>query len=227
MEKKISMGLRQNPLNLTSKQLKMKSLFLYLCLLSVANHAHSQLFQPVEYGVKRIGGKAELYWSYPCGNNIGYFVVEKSRDLDSVDFVGRAEAICNGELTYYAIMDTQALKGVSYYRVKAFDVFKNDFLYAYWQPFSLPISNLSNISMYPNPLQKGQQLHLEWENRLNEQVYLSLADLYGREVRILADKAYVPGVYSETFGLGGLNSGVYLLAGWVGERRISEVLLVK
>jgi Secretion system C-terminal sorting domain len=187
------------------------------CLNAFAQSSTLQLF---EYGIKKNKQKVELYWAYPCGVETAYFIVEKSQNtnMDSAVYVGRVEPVCNGNLTYYSLVDTQAFKGISYYRVKAFNGLRNEFSYAYWQQIAFPLSEDSFFSIYPNPISSGNILYFNWENAKTESVFVEVLDMQGRKISQIINDDFPQGIYQKEYNTSNLPSGIYVLSGWVGQQ---------
>jgi hypothetical protein len=80
---------------------------------------------------------------------------------------------------------------------------------AYWNGADSPdlIPMQVSLQAYPNPFNSGTILRFSVTRR--EHVSLTTFDVQGREVAIIADRAYEPGSYSIPFDTRALPSGIY------------------
>lgn len=93
--------------------------------------------------------KAILFWSTESESNSADFIIERSRDLITWEYVESIQAAGNSSsYLAYTITDFNALSGVSYYRLN-----QRDFNGAekYYGPISLNCNSEEQITIFPNP----------------------------------------------------------------------------
>ncbi|MEO8762286.1 MAG: T9SS type A sorting domain-containing protein [Bacteroidia bacterium] len=125
------------------------------------------------------GSKVDLKWETATETNNAYFTIEKSKDgvlfTKLIDIPGAGNS--TSQKDYYE-SDYQPYDGTSYYRLK-----QTDFNGAY-KYFPMQIINFAaskSILVYPNPLNKTDNISVKLNGYKNEQVTVVLRDMQGRE----------------------------------------------
>lgn len=133
----------------------------------------------------------QIEWQMASQVNLDRFEVEKSRDGKTWTQIAELPADSGAKSTgSYAYVEAKPYKGVSYYRLKM--VSKNgNFQYSPMQEILLE-SIGNNISLYPNPVVKGQSLYIR--NELADTAEVELFDVQGRKITrmIVEEEATLP-----------------------------------
>jgi len=66
-------------------------------------------------------------------------------------------------------------------------------------------------TVYPNPVQSGDQLNVSLELEKNSNLEIVLYNLLGSRVKTLANRTYAPGEYVESYDLSGVKPGLYFV----------------
>ena len=124
--------------------------------------------------------KADLNWSTASEANNDYFTIERSSngedwmEIVQVDAAGNS----NAKIDYHEV-DANPLFGVSYYRLKQTD-FNGDYTYS-------PVAKLSQydieaIEMYPNPVDKGGEVVMNFPEGCKSPVEVNIFSVGGKIV---------------------------------------------
>ncbi|CAA6824846.1 MAG: Unknown protein [uncultured Aureispira sp.] len=122
-------------------------------------------------------------WTAASEDDVAYYEVERSLDAIKGNLVQRVEArgLSN---TNYALVDNDAYKGTSYYRVKAVD-YNGDISYSNWE--KVEIKGWDVVRIYPVPT--DDDLTIELTSNQNDEVILTVYDALGslvhQEVRVV------------------------------------------
>ena len=102
----------------------------------------------------------EVWWSTATELNTSHFVVERSADAKVFEAIAEqpAAGFSNNELQYQDL-DAATLQGVSYYRLKSID-FDGSFEYSPVRSVHLRQGANNSFSVYPNPVRRGDRLHV-------------------------------------------------------------------
>lgn len=117
---------------------------------------------PVE--LKKFEGKQKndkilLEWETGSEKNNKEFIIERSQDGKEFTSIGTVEG--NGTTTeeqFYEYMDESPAIGWNYYRLKQVDF---DGQFEYSEVLSIHHASEGSVSVYPNPITKGQALHIQ------------------------------------------------------------------
>lgn len=121
---------------------------------------------PVEFlYVKASEGERSVLieWATASETDNDYFTVEKSRDWEHFETVGRVGGAGDSdELRTYKTIDTAPYPGISYYRIKQTD-YDGNFAYSDLVSIELTYNTLENASLtvYPNPTILEEGLSIE------------------------------------------------------------------
>lgn len=124
------------------------------------------------------GKNVEVKWTTESEINNDYFTIERSSDnvhyteLTQVDGAGNSTTTHN-----YAYYDEQALRGISYYRLKQTDFDGN---YEYFPAVAVQNKNKGTFVVFPNPASTSI-IHLSGETNL-ENATVTVQDLTGRTI---------------------------------------------
>jgi hypothetical protein len=86
---------------------------------------------------------------------------------------------------------------------------------------------MSNVSIYPNPLVIGSDLHMGFELKQAGDVKISLLDITGKEVSVLKNEQFGKGKGEETFALPELKNGIYFVRLELDGKVINRKLLIQ
>lgn len=113
---------------------------LHVCNEIDLRYLESQVILPVEllsFQGQIIQGEIVLHWQTASETNNHYYTIERSRDMQTWDILGRLEGAGNSnQLLSYSFADRLPLQGVSYYRLKQTDF---DGKYEYFSPLVMEV----------------------------------------------------------------------------------------
>jgi hypothetical protein len=151
------------------------------------------------------GNVVDVNWSTAVEMNTDYFIVQHSKDGVVFEDVAKVQAAGNSStLKKYSSIDSDPYDGVSYYRLKQFDL---DGKFAFSNIVAVNMSSENEFSVFPNPAKgpfnvgisgaKGDRIHVVVRDILGKELY--------SEVIVLSSDSQVI-----TIDLSGkLSSGVY------------------
>ncbi len=119
-----------------------------------------------------------LDWATATETNNDFFTIEKS--IDAINFyeLGNVQGKGNSTNTnYYSLTDTNPYVGTNYYRLKQTD-FNNQFKYS--SIISQDYQDAINFSVYPNPLENGNSLHIKCSEHHNTPLDLIIYNNLGQ-----------------------------------------------
>ncbi len=123
--------------------------------------------------------KVDLKWQTITETNNAYFTIEKSKDgiifNKLIDMPGAGNS--TSQIDYYE-SDYQPYDGTSYYRIKQTDF---NGAYKYYPMRSVNFSVGKNIFLYPNPINKNDNISVKINGYKNQAVTVVLRDVQGRE----------------------------------------------
>jgi hypothetical protein len=162
----------------------------------------------VDFFGKQQGLTNDLKWQTSSELNSDYFLLEKSIDGTSFEFVTKVEARGNVNMkTGYIFTDVNPFYGGTYYRLKMFEL---DGSYSYSKTIYIDfvVTSEKAILLYPNPAQ--DRLTLSYYTDGSSTLILEIIDVLGRVVeqkQVSVEK----GINNFDLNLGGYTAGTYLL----------------
>jgi len=121
-----------------------------------------------------------LYWSTASEINNDYFEIEKSTDGINFEHIGGVNGNGNSNsIIDYNYIDKNPLNGISYYRLKQVDF---DGKFEYSKIIAVEYEKQFSFNVYPNPINSGGILSLEFANTEQKEVLVVVNDIYGREL---------------------------------------------
>ena len=150
--------------------------------------------------------KVAVDWTVASEQEVDYYEVERSQDAIEGHLVQRVNArgLPN---TSYAVLDEDAYKGTSYYRVKAVD-YNGDVTYSDWK--TVEIKGWDVVRIYPVPT--ANDLNIELTSNQNDEVILTVYDALGalvhQEIRVVENANQ----QKMTMNTSQLSGGVYYLS---------------
>jgi len=117
-----------------------------------------------------------LSWSTAGEKNSSHFIIERSSDGLEFDSLGAVTALGRFRLpTTYNFEDLQPNSGTNYYRVKIGIGGR----FVYTEIVSVIHNGSTVMPLYPNPVQKGQQIHYLLKEPVTASI-LQITDITGR-----------------------------------------------
>ncbi len=120
----------------------------------------------------------QLNWETGSEENNQAFIIERSQDGKNFEAIGRVEG--NGttsEQQFYEYLDESPEVGWNYYRLKQVDY---DGAFTYSDMLSIYKTTEGSVSIFPNPLGKGQMLQIQTELK---DVALTIMSVDGKVVK--------------------------------------------
>jgi hypothetical protein len=123
-----------------------------------------------------------LKWVTTSEINNDYFTIERSVDTkiwkEILITVGAGNS---SQILEYFETDYHPLKGISYYRLKQTD-YNGEFSYSNIVPVKYVKNNItSELNLFPNPLNAGSTLYIEFKDIFELKLLVVLRDMKGRE----------------------------------------------
>jgi hypothetical protein len=127
----------------------------------------------------------ELTWATASEINNDYFTVERSEDGINFYSIKKIKgAGTSSSVLFYSILDSNPLRGISYYRLKQTD-YNNKETYSDIRSISIGEKNIFDFKLYPNPSDKSDDIRLQFFGKENDLVRVLISDLTGN---ILSEK---------------------------------------
>ena len=121
-----------------------------------------------------------LNWATASEENNAFFTVERSADgqnFEAISFIDGAGV--SNQIQYYQYLDKQPLSGYSFYRLKQTD-YSGEFDYSEVRSVFVEISNQAEYVLYPNPIDKGEEVQIRYRVSQDKTVSLQVYDLNGK-----------------------------------------------
>ena len=169
--------------------------------------------------------KVDLRWVTSTEINNSHFTVERSVDGKVWHEVMITQGAGNSyQVKEYYEIDHQPVRGVSYYRLKQTDY---DGQYSYSNMVSVKLVKNAGFSIFPNPVQKGKNIQLRFDEVAEEKVVIVLRntkgqELYTKTLQNMEGKLVVD-LPIETE----LTSGLYFIAASTDNQIYSKKIMVK
>lgn len=104
----------------------------------------------VSFSAEVVNKEVKISWITATEQNTAYFEIEKSKDLQKIEVIGKLDATGFSEqLKSYQLFDESPYQGINYYRLKSVD-FDGTFAYSQW--ISLKNGNEFLVKIFPNPV---------------------------------------------------------------------------
>ncbi|MFN3556063.1 MAG: LamG-like jellyroll fold domain-containing protein [Bacteroidales bacterium] len=176
-----------------------------------------------------VEGKAvRVQWITASELNNDFFTVERSSDgvvFEPIGFV--AGSGTTSERRHYSLVDEQPLTGISYYRLRQTD-FDGTSVVSAMVAVQIRQDVQALMQVFPNPVREGRVVVLLSTSDAHQEVWITLHDLHGRQLR--ADKLLTDdqGRIEHSVGnLQGLPSGIYLLVVQNRFMRLTERIVIR
>ncbi len=149
-----------------------------------------------------------LQWITASENNNDYFIIERSKDGDGFESIGKVEGTGNpAALKRYSFADTHPLTADNYYRLKQVG-YDGKFTYSYIIAVTVEQINKSVINVNPNPA--STVLNCELYSKEEEPVVIEVHDILGNVV-IREEIKTVKGTNAKNLDISSLAQGMYFM----------------
>ena len=169
----------------------------------------------------------ELKWVTSSEINNAYFTIERSKDGTVWEEIITTNGAGNSSNTIeYFEIDKNPLNGISYYRLKQTD-FDGKYEYFNIIPVKFIKNNAGNISLFPNPLNTGETVTIEFDEIESSEVLVVMRDIAGREfyskVVVNIENGVLIGLPTEA----DIPAGIYIITATSENQIYSQKLLIK
>lgn len=143
----------------------------------ICNASSTLPVQLISFEAEAINAKkVTIKWSTATEENNDYFEILRSVDGSNFEVIATIDGNGNSNaMLYYQIDDNTAENGVNYYQLKQVDF---DGKATLSNTIFVNISNLNEVTVYPNPVQSGSDVTLNFGLTVNAQV--EIYDMSGR-----------------------------------------------
>jgi hypothetical protein len=169
--------------------------------------------------------RVDIKWSTATETNNDYFTIEKSKDGKSftklIDVKGAGNST---SLKEYFDIDPEPYIGTSYYRLKQTD--KNG-AFKYFNMIPVTFNGSKNVTLFPNPIRKGEPLNIKVTGYPSQEVLVVLRDMSGRE---FSSKVLLTEENNHIFSVSTLTeipAGIYLVVASSNNKIYSYKLVVQ
>ncbi|MCO6498775.1 MAG: T9SS type A sorting domain-containing protein [Vicingus serpentipes] len=173
------------------------------------------------------GNHVELMWVTGSEINNAYFTIERSTDGKEWEEVLTTNGAGNSnQVVEYFETDYNPLNGVSYYRLRQTDF---DGIYKYFNivPVKFIKNSNGNISLFPNPLNSGETVTIEFTGIETHEFLIVMRDVTGKEfyskMMVNIENGTLVGVPTET----DIPAGIYIITATSENQIYSQKLLIK
>lgn len=126
----------------------------------------------------------EIKWETISEKNNDYFIVEKTKDGINYEFVSKIKAAGNHNgILHYETEDFRPYDGLSYYRLLQIDRDGKQISYPL-QSISFKNKEVLDFQVYPNPISKKDDLHIEIKDQLNQEASITILNILGQPLKI-------------------------------------------
>lgn len=126
---------------------------------------------------KALNSYIELNWETITEINSDSYVLERSKDGHTFEFLTKIKAVGNSNKnTTYQKLDKQPFRGLNYYKLTAFD---KSGIATFTKTISVQIEKINHLSIFPNPIQ-DQVLQFEMTSSTDENVSISIINTNGQ-----------------------------------------------
>jgi hypothetical protein len=193
-----------------------------------ANNSSPLPIKLISFSATANADKVDLKWVTETEVNNDFFTIERSKDTRNWEVVTTVGGAGNSNQTIgYFDSDYSPVKGISYYRLKQTD-FDGKYSYSNVVPVKYVKNNKdASISLFPNPVNRGEEVKISFNDIIEEKILVVLRDAKGNEyfskvVLNVEDGVLI--VVSIDFAL---PAGMYLIVASSENQVYSQKLLVK
>lgn len=173
-------------------------------------------------------GKVDLKWGTSTEINNDYFTIERSADAKNWEEIITTNGAGNSnQINEYFEVDYEPLTGISYYRLKQTD-FNGQYEYFNIVPVRFEHNEtIGNMSLFPNPVNIGGIVQVEFKDILETELLIVLRDIKGRE---FYSKMFVNIENGKLIGIpidAKIPAGIYLIIATSENQIYSQKLIIK
>ncbi|MBK0404327.1 T9SS type A sorting domain-containing protein [Adhaeribacter sp. BT258] len=180
----------------------------------------------VKFAAAKTDKGNKLTWATASEKNSAYFLVERSADaknwnaLTKIASQGNSSNIVNYEFT-----DASSAAGLLYYRLKMVDL---DGTSEFSKVITIQSENqlAASVSVFPNPVQQAENLHLTFETKAKANVTIQLLDMMGTVVKSENQTAET-GRNTYSLNMASVKPGMYLVQVASGSTKETKRVVVR
>jgi hypothetical protein len=165
----------------------------------------------VSFSAQVEGIKSKISWVTASEANVNHFELERSLDAKNFVSVGKINPQTNNNSSKsYTFSDfSELLNGTIYYRLKSID---NDGSFSYSDIRTVVFKSTKKyeVSVYPNPVQRGEDVHVNILSSIAGNASLSIVNALGQRV-MLNNTSVKEGSNSLIVNSAKLSAGMYYL----------------
>lgn len=181
----------------------------------------------VKFEANSNGDRIDINWATAVEINNNFFTIEKSIDLKNWEVVSNINGAGNSNIVIeYFEVDYSPFQGVSYYRLKQTD-YDGAFSYSNVVPVKHIKKLNQEMSLFPNPVVRGQELNIQFSEIIESEVLIVLRDIKGEEFYSKVflkyeDKSLIAIPIDKT-----IPSGIYLVTASSENQIYNQKLIIK
>lgn len=181
----------------------------------------------VKFEANSNSDRIDLNWVTAVEINNDFFTIEKSSDLKTWEVISTIKGAGNSNINIeYFEVDYSPYFGVSYYRLKQTD-FDGQFTYSNVIPVKFNKHSTVEMSLFPNPVVRGQELKIKFSDLIQNEVLIVMRDVKGEEfyskvVLGYEDNALIAVPISKD-----IPSGVYLITASSDNQVYNQKVIIK
>ncbi|MBK8444978.1 MAG: T9SS type A sorting domain-containing protein [Sphingobacteriales bacterium] len=167
----------------------------------------------------------ELYWITATETNNDYFILERSVDGINFEAIGNIDAVGDSQVSSsYQFLDKQAPLGISYYRLRAVDIFGVNEIVS--TIVALTRDKAAEGIVNVGPIPTHDQIFIDYISNQENTLEIRVVDVIGRVLQTLQVQASV-GVNQWNIDMSAMSAGVYFIGIHDGTRAEQVVRVVK
>ncbi len=147
----------------------------------------------ISFNASVLNDQVEITWSTAEEINNAFYTIERSKDGKEFEAIGFVEGAGDSqEILEYVFYDTKPVPGTSFYRLKQTD-FNGESDYSEIRRIQRADVLESSSKVYPNPIEKGQVLTVEYPvsetTQIKVAIYNSQGVLYGSLLKTISPES--------------------------------------
>lgn len=155
------------------------------------------------------GDVVQIQWATASEVNHDYFLIERSKNLNEIDKLGRVQGKGGPQsIQPYDMTDPTPYPGRSYYRLQSIDHNGKTEVSSWVEVVMEAKSNLA-VSLFPNPT--SDLINIRLEGEFSGDLEFRVFDLMGRDIGINSSLQNVKNLVETNLNLSRLSGGIYVL----------------
>lgn len=150
---------------------------------SIANVVNPVLL-PIEllsFSGEKVRNAVHLKWATASETNNDFFMIERTRDGETFELVGKVEGAKNSTTTrHYSLVDTEPYAGTSYYRLRQTD-FDGSVKVSQMVPVDFTVDAGFTLDLIPNPASK-ESVTINVGGAADSRTVITVFDITGKKV---------------------------------------------